>query len=86
MRKLWIYVALAVALALPGVVLRLAGWHTGSPLVDPLVFGGALLAAGFLLSWGAEAAEEHVSQGLAMAALAVVTVLPEYAVDIYYTP
>ena len=67
------------------MTLRLAGWHTGSPLVDPLVFGGALLAACFLLSWGVEAAEEHVSQGLAMAALAVVTVLPEYAVDIYYT-
>ena len=55
-----------------------------NPLVATPLFGAALLGAGFLLSWGAEAAEKHVSQGLVVAALALVTVLPEYAVDVYY--
>lgn len=36
------------------------------------------------MSWGAEAAEQHISQGLILAAVALVTVLPEYAVDLYY--
>ena len=45
----------------------------------------AILGAGFLLSWGAEAAEEHLSQGLAIGVLALITVLPEYAIDLYYT-
>lgn len=84
MRKFVLYVTLALAAALPGVALRVAGKHLG-PLPDAAIFGVALLGAGFLLSWGAEAAEEHVSQGLTLAVLALVTVLPEYAVDIYYT-
>jgi len=83
-KKFGLYVALAVLATLPGVILRLTGFH-GAPLVGTLIFGVAILGAGFLLSWGAEAAEGHVSQGLAIAALALITVLPEYAVDIYYT-
>ena len=39
---------------------------------------------GFLLSWGAETAEQHIAQGLILAVVALVTVLPEYAVDLYY--
>jgi cation:H+ antiporter len=84
MRKFVLYVALAVAATLPGLVMRVAGLHF-VPLLDMLLFGIAILGAGFMLSWGAEAAEGHVSQGLAIAVLALVTVLPEYAVDIYYT-
>lgn len=37
-----------------------------------------------MLSWGAEAVESRVSQVLMLAGLALVTVLPEYAFDIYY--
>ncbi len=84
MRKFGLYVALAIAVALPGLAMRVTGSHL-SPLLDTLLFGVAILGAGFLLSWGAEAAEEHVSQGLAIAGLALITVLPEYAIDIYYT-
>lgn len=84
MKKFILYVALAVLGTLPGLVMRLTHQH-GTPLVDTVVFFAAILGASFLLSWGAEAAEEHVSQGLAIGLLALVTVLPEYAVDIYYT-
>ncbi len=82
MKKFIIYVALAIAATLPGLVIRFAGIQV-APLAATFIFFGALLGAGFLLSWGLEAAEGHVSQGLAVAVLALITVLPEYAVDIY---
>src|SRR5690349_2666194 len=84
MQRFGLAVALALGVTLPGIGLQLTGLHLG-PLLDTLLFGAGLLGAGFLLSWGAETAEHHVSQGLAIAGLALITVLPEYAVDIYYT-
>lgn len=72
-----------MVVATPALVVRGAGWHLSPPLTAAL-FGAAILAAGFLLNWGAETAERHVSQGLVIAVLALVTVLPEYAVDLYY--
>lgn len=69
MRRFVVYVVLAVAATLPGLTMRVTGTHL-TPLVDTLIFGGAILGAGFMLSWGAEAAEGHVAQGLAMAVLA----------------
>ena len=84
MRTFFLYVALAVAATLPGFYLRLTGTHA-APALEAAIFFVAILGAGFLLSWGAEAAEEHVSQGLVIGVLALVTVLPEYAVDLYYT-
>lgn len=48
------------------------------------LFGGAVLAAAFLLAWAAEALQVDISQGLAMAVLAFIAVLPEYAVDLYF--
>ena len=84
MKKFAIYIALAVVATLPALVLRFSGTHT-TPLLDTLLFGVAILSAGFMLSWSAEVAEEHASQGLIVAVLALITVLPEYAVDIYYS-
>ena len=68
---------------IPAIVLRIEGWRP-NPLLDALLFGGAILAAGFYLSWGAEAAESRISAGLIVAIVALITVLPEYAVDFYY--
>lgn len=83
MRRFLTLVAIAVLATLPALVFRIAGLRP-SPILDSAIFGVAILAAGFLLSWGAEAAEQHISQGLILAAVALVTVLPEYAVDLYY--
>ncbi|MDQ2745679.1 MAG: sodium:proton exchanger [Acidobacteriota bacterium] len=84
MKKFVFYVALAVAATLPGLIVRLTGTHLAT-LPTVVIFFAAILGAGFLLSWGAEAAEQHVSRGLAVAFLALITVLPEYAVDIYFS-
>jgi len=77
------YLGIAIAATIPAILLRLGGWRP-DPLLDAALFGIAILAAGFMLSWGAETAEKRVSQGLIVAAIALVTVLPEYAVDFYY--
>jgi cation:H+ antiporter len=67
----------------PAVVIRIASLHL-DPVAALLVFGAAVVAASFLLAWAAEAAQIDVSGGLAIAVLALVAVLPEYAVDLYY--
>ena len=82
-KRFVVLVAVAVLASAPAVGMRVIGLRP-DPLMDAAIFGVAILAAGFLLSWSAEAAERHIAQGLVLAAVALVTVLPEYAVDIYY--
>ncbi|WP_308159191.1 sodium:proton exchanger [Curtobacterium sp. ISL-83] len=79
----WGRIAICVVLALPAVVFRVTG-SAPNPVVDLLVFGGAVVAASFLLAWAAEAAQKDISGALAIAILALIAVLPEYAVDLYY--
>ena len=50
-----LYVALAIGATLPGFCLRLPGTHVAAVLEAVMIFG-AVLGAGFLLSWGGEAA------------------------------
>ncbi len=83
MREFVVPVAVAVAAVVPAMALRLTGGSTG-PVGDAALFGLAILAAGFLLSWGAEAAEKYIATGFVLAMVALITVLPEYAVDFYY--
>jgi cation:H+ antiporter len=79
----WTPFAVVVALALPGVYLRLSG--TSLDLVPTTVlYGLTIVAAAFLLSWCSEAAQVDVSQGLALALIAFIAVLPEYAVDVTF--
>src|SRR5688500_19639637 len=70
-----------MAAMVPGVVVRLADIHLADPLAA-LLFGMAIVGAAFLLSWGAEVAQLDISAGLAIAVLAFIAVLPEYAVDL----
>lgn len=55
------------------------------PALAAVIFGAAIIGAAFLLSWAAEAAQVDISAGLAIALLAIVAVLPEYAVDLVFT-
>lgn len=88
-RSAWGRIAICIVLALPAVALAVdEHWRIGGfapdPIVDLLVFGGAVVAASFLLAWAAEAAQKDISGALAIAILALIAVLPEYAVDLYY--
>lgn len=76
----WLIIGAAALICLPGLALRLTGTHPG-PELSAAVFGLGILAAAFLLSWAAETAELDISQGLALAIVAIIAVLPEYAVD-----
>ncbi len=76
-------VLLCLLVAVPAVVVRAA--HVGLvPGLALLVFGATVVAASFVLAWAAEAAEVDIAGGLAIAVLAVIAVLPEYAVDLYF--
>jgi len=50
-----------------------------------IISGVAILGASFLLLWACDAAQADISQSLALAVVALVAVLPEYAVDMYFT-
>ncbi|MFH1562686.1 MAG: sodium:calcium antiporter [Nitrospirota bacterium] len=68
------------------VILRFSGWHwEGQPILTACLSGLAIVASAFLLCWAAEVAQKDVSQALALAFLALIAVLPEYAVDMYFT-
>ena len=75
--------AVCLALTLPALTLRATGTHPAAVLALVL-FGAAVVAASFVLAWAAEAAQVDISGGLAIAILAVIAVLPEYAVDLYF--
>ena len=72
--------ALVVAATLPGVWLQLSGGDT-APAVAAAIFGLAVVGAAFLVSWAAEVAQLDISAGLAIGILALIAVLPEYAVS-----
>jgi cation:H+ antiporter len=75
----------AAALAtVPAFLVRFAGLESSHP-VEALLFGLAIVGAAFAISWAAETAQLDISAGLAIAILALIAVLPEYAVDFVFT-
>ena len=76
-------IAICLLIAAPAVVLRVTGVEL-APVLELLSYGAAIVAAAFLLAWAAEAAQKDISGALAIALLALIAVLPEYAVDLYY--
>src|SRR3954470_6116710 len=75
--------ALLGACTVPGVLARLGGAHL-PPVLGIVVFGGAVMAAAFILAAAAEAAEIDVPPGLAVAGVAFVAVLPEFVIEVYF--
>jgi cation:H+ antiporter len=75
--------AMMASCTLPGVLVRISGVHVPPPLAM-VVFGGAVMAAAFMLGSAAEAAELDAPPGIAVAAVALVAVLPEYTIEIYF--
>jgi cation:H+ antiporter len=79
----WLYVAAAFLLMIPGAAIVLGGIEAPDPL-KALIFGIAIVGAAFVLSWAAEVVQLDFSQGLALALLALIAILPEYVVDATY--
>lgn len=77
-----IWLMLTFALALQWLLIRWSGVHLPPPL-EALSSGAGIFGAAFILSWGAELAQLDIPRSLAIAALAIIAVLPEYAVDLY---
>ena len=76
----WLWMAAAGLAIVPGLVL-VAGGFDASDAVRAVLFGLAIVGAAFLLAWAAEVVQLDFSQGLAIALLALIAVLPEYVVD-----
>lgn len=74
---------LALAGITPALVVRLSAAHL-APEMGLAIFGVAVLAASFILTWAAEVSQLDISGGLALALVALIAVLPEYAVDAYF--
>jgi cation:H+ antiporter len=79
----WLFVIAAFALMVPGVFIALTGVDLSDP-VKAVAYGIAIVGAAFLLSWAAEVVQLDFSQGLALALLALIAILPEYVVDATY--
>jgi len=76
-------VGLAIGATVPGLLMRFLGLESAHAL-EALFYGLAIVGAAFLLSWAAEVAQLDISAGLAIALLAFIAVLPEYAVDMVF--
>lgn len=79
----WRSLGLAVAASVPGLVVHFFGLHVPVE-IETVFFGAAIMGAAFLLSWAAEVAQLDISETLAIAILAIIAVLPEYAVDLFF--
>ena len=76
----WVWLLVFAAAGIPSVFLRFSGIHL-DPLVAAAIFSLGIVGAAFLISWAAEAAQLDVSASFAIAILALITILPEYAIE-----
>lgn len=76
-------IGLALCATVPGLTLRLLDSELAHP-AEAVLFGLGIVGAAFILSWAAEVAQLDISAGLAIAVLAFIAVLPEYAVDMVF--
>jgi cation:H+ antiporter len=79
----WLWIGSSTLLCLQWIMMHLTGAHP-SPEWQSLSAGLAIFGAAFMLSWAAELAQLDIPQALAIALLALIAVLPEYAVDMYF--
>ncbi len=83
-RQQILFISLAVLATLPGMYLRITGIHP-DPIIGAVAFGLAIVGSAFVLSWAAEVIQLDIAAGLALALLALIAILPEYAVDFVLT-
>jgi cation:H+ antiporter len=79
----WFWIGSSALLCFQWIVVHFSGSHP-APELQALSSGVAIFGAAFMLSWAAELAQKDIPQALAIALLALIAVLPEYAVDMYF--
>lgn len=79
----WLWIGSSTLLSLQWIVVHFTLGHP-PPHWMALSSGVAIFGAAFMLSWAAELAQKDIPQALAIALLALIAVLPEYAVDMYF--
>ena len=79
----WLWIGSSILLCLQWIAIHFAGIHL-TPQFEALSSGVAIFGAAFSLSWAAELSQKDIPQALAIALLALIAVLPEYAVDMYF--
>ena len=83
-RRALAWFVLALLLPLPWAVADAFGGLGIDSIWVAILSGLAILGAAFMLSWSCEVAERDIPQAFALLVLALVGVLPEYAVDISF--
>ena len=78
-----VWIGAALALPVAWFTVHFAGLAT-TPLGVAVWSGAGIFGAAFLLSWASEVAQLDITRALALAVLALIAVLPEYAVDVYF--
>ena len=79
-RRIWMWL-LAFGLAgVPAFVFRFSGADL-EPVAAAVIFGIGIVGGAFIISWAAEAAQVDVSASFAIAVLALIAILPEYAIE-----
>ncbi|MFQ6007478.1 MAG: sodium:calcium antiporter [Candidatus Zixiibacteriota bacterium] len=81
---LYLLFIITFLICLPGLGMGIFHIHF-APLINVIIFGIAIFGGAFIISWAAEAAQIDISESLAVAILALLAVLPEYAVDFVFT-
>ena len=74
------WIAAPAGIGLPTYIVRFSGAEI-DPILAALIYGVGIVGGAFLLSWGAEVAQLDVSASLAIAVLALIAILPEYAIE-----
>lgn len=83
--KKYLPLILSIAIPLPWMFLALTGQtHHMNPTLVSVLSGLAIVSAAFLLGWGAELSERDIPRSLALIFLALISVLPEYAIGLHY--
>jgi cation:H+ antiporter len=54
-------------------------------LISAITTGITIIACAFIVSWASEVLQEYLPPNFVLALLAIINVLPEYVVDIYFT-
>jgi cation:H+ antiporter len=75
--------ALTAACTIPGLLVRFSGGAV-SPPVQLVAYGAAVVAAAFMLAWACEAAQVDFANGLVVAVVAFVAILPEFIVELHF--